>query len=796
MEPLRRRLENGLRVALISDAQAVHASALLQVDVGSHHEPDNWPGLAHLLEHLLFAGSRDYQDDDRLMAWLPAQGGRLNATTHGSSTAFFCECPPPLLASSLARLSDMLLAPLLAEKAIRQEVATIDAECRLLAGHQDTLCDAAQSRAFTAHPWQRFHIGNAASFGDDGPALRLALRQFHQRYYHAANITLWLQGPQSPEALWQMARQYGSAFAAVGPRPPALPLLHYSPQRDIDLQLAGAPRLRLSFLLDRPRGGELTLLRQLWLDEAAGGLMATLRARNLCDGARLLLPYQSALQTLVSFDIVLVDESQAAEVEGWVHGWLQRLTTLAAEPRQHYVRLARRQFAALPSMDRLRERAFGFAPPPMQKGGGFGLLAQLSAARLARLWIGAQKSVPRCRVQGFSLNCAAQTRAPVKAHLPAEERVFFQSNQRSMRISLPEARVALNHQRADKNRAALLLSPLDDLPPPWGVIMQSSLRALAADCVHQGGDLRVSCQEGLWVIQLCGSPALMIRMLASLNQQLCGITPATIAQGEREYRRQQQAQREDIAVRALLNALPVLLRASHYQPAEQPLPRLAWQAVLDGGDEALCRSLSHLLTSFPGRVNPPHWAQPQPPVPQPEYQVATAGRDAVLLRFCPLVENSAQCMAAWQLLALIYQPAFFQQLRVEQNIGYVVSCRFYQAAGRSGVLFALQSPHVSTADLSAYIDSFLVGISEALAAISVDTLREKAALLLDQQQREPADFQQESLRRWLAAQQPRPHPDEVAVQALTPAHLSDYHQRLIADRQNAWTLIGTEVDSL
>ncbi|WP_369012077.1 hypothetical protein SM114_14210 [Erwinia pyrifoliae] len=38
MQPQRQRLDNGLRVVLMSDAQAVHASALLQVDVGSHHD--------------------------------------------------------------------------------------------------------------------------------------------------------------------------------------------------------------------------------------------------------------------------------------------------------------------------------------------------------------------------------------------------------------------------------------------------------------------------------------------------------------------------------------------------------------------------------------------------------------------------------------------------------------------------------------------------------------------------------------------------------------------------------------
>ncbi|WP_168386347.1 pyrroloquinoline quinone biosynthesis protein PqqF [Erwinia amylovora] len=790
MQPQRRRLDNGLRVVLISDAQSVQAAALFQVDTGSHYEPDSWPGLAHLLEHLLFAGSCAYADDERLMAWLPARGGRLNATTQSSSTAFFFECDAGLLAPGLARLSDMLLAPLLAENAIRQEVATIDAECGLLAGQQDTLCNAAQSMAFAAHPWQRFHIGNAASFTGDWPALRLALQQFHQRYYHAANITLWLQGPQSPEALWQLARQYGSAFSAVGVPPPALPLLQYSSQPDIALQLAGSPRLRLSFLLDRPRSNELTLLRQLLLDEAAGGLMATLRAHHLCDGARLLVPYHSALQTLVSVELALIDEQQAAEVEGWVHHWLQRLTALTARQRQHYMRLADFQFARLSPMDQLREHAVGFAPPQVQQDDWPGFCARLSVARLARLWIGAQSLAQQCSVQGFRLCCAAQTRAPVTALIPAEALTFFCESQPDAQAALPAGQVALNHQRAGKGRAALLLSPLDELHAPWGVILQSRLRALAADCAHKGGDLSVSCQQGHWLIQLCGSPALMVRTLAALIRQLCEISPVMIAQGERQYQRQQQAQREEIAVRALIDALPALLRSSVYQPAGRRLPRLAWQAVLDGGDDALRQSLSQLLSAFPGTINPPGRMQPEPLAPQPEYQVATISHDATLLRFCPLVENSTQCLAAWQLLALIYQPAFFQRLRVEQNIGYVVSCRFYQAAGRSGVLFALQSPHLSTGELSAHIDRFLPGMDDELAAISMETVRKKGAALLAQQRLAASDFQQECRQRWLAAQQSVPQPDEYVIQGLTPERLSDYHQRLLSDRHNAWTLVG------
>ncbi|WP_187489180.1 hypothetical protein, partial [Pantoea agglomerans] len=62
--------------------------------------------------------------------------------------------------------------------------------------------------------------------------------------------------------------------------------------------------------------------------------------------------------------------------------------------------------------------------------------------------------------------------------------------------------------------------------------------------------------------------------------------------------------------------------------------------------------------------------------------------------------------------------------------------------------------------------------------------------LLAQQRLAASDFQQECRQRWLAAQQSVPQPDEYVIQGLTPERLSDYHQRLLSDRHNAWTLVG------
>lgn len=45
---------------LIHDAESEMASAAMDVKAGSWNEPDEYPGLAHFCEHMLFIGSEKY----------------------------------------------------------------------------------------------------------------------------------------------------------------------------------------------------------------------------------------------------------------------------------------------------------------------------------------------------------------------------------------------------------------------------------------------------------------------------------------------------------------------------------------------------------------------------------------------------------------------------------------------------------------------------------------------------------------------------------------------------------------
>ncbi|WP_428944187.1 pyrroloquinoline quinone biosynthesis protein PqqF [Pantoea sp. FN060301] len=863
MAVVQRRLANGLLVNLIQDPGATQASALVRLSAGSLHEPDAWPGLAHLLEHVLFAGSERFQDEERLMAWVPAKGGRLNATTRANSTAWFVEVAAPDLADAAARLVDMLQRPLLTTDAIRQEAAAIEAEYRMLAAHQETLCEAALSQAFAApHPLHRFQVGSQTHFGQDLPALRQALRAYHQHYFHTARLTLWLQGPQPLAELLQLAEACGGEFQRAAlpepcgfpavdsapycaQAPTALPAsawpaaLALRPERHFRLQLPGAERLQLSFLIASPDPRTFSLLQELLCDTASHTLLGTLREQGLCDEIDLLEPYRSDAQAIISVLFHLCDTPgdgraekvpASAVVEAIFCRWLDLLSGLSAEQLRHYAALSHRRFVRLSSLDRLRARAFGRPPADertLASGAWQQLLTQLQPDNMTRLWISPQAVSGRIVAQGFMLNLSAEC-WPVNSDLAERVGLGFADRPLPVPPSLPAERAPLRHLPATCD-AVLLLTPVaGELSPAQAALIEASLQTVSGACHHQGGELHFESRQGSWLLRLSGSRELMLAAIDEVNSRLHSPTSAGVARGQRLALRAARQQRTDIAVRALLAKLPLAIthrqlagdnaQASASAPRagkmpdrvmlddaaflpETDLPRVRWEATLYGGDEPLYQALSRLLSRFPGEliVQPPS----RSPSAEPALKQAVAAReathylcptespDAAVLLFCPLAEASASCLAAWQLFGALFEPRFFQQLRVEKPVGYVVSCRFHQSAGSAGLLFALQSPSLSAEELYRHMQEFIAGMGEVVGQISPDSLQKKARTLRLVEATGQPESPAAVLNAWQKQQLQLPALTQEELNGLTPDRLSRYYQTL-AGEPGRWIRISNQ----
>ncbi|MGA7509116.1 MAG: pyrroloquinoline quinone biosynthesis protein PqqF [Erwinia billingiae] len=817
-----RTLANGLRIALIHDPSASRAAALLQLSAGSHQAPERWPGLAHLLEHVLFAGSENYRDENRLMAWGPANGARLNATTLAHHTAWFFDIVSARFDAGLRRLVDMLARPLLSLESIAQEATVIDAEFQMLTRHSDSLCEVALSQAVAApHRLHDFHVGNRSAFGEDTGALQQALRDYHQRFFRAPNLQLWLLGPQSLDALGELAEQVAAAFTALADGDngrsglPPLPVARrqdaeqiFVPQqpeplspfsltaaRHYALRLPSAHRLQLSVVIPAADRQMLALFSQLLTDKAAGSLLATLSELSLCDGVSLLEPYRSPQQSLISVQFDLCESASPARVEAVFSHWLRQSASLSPEALAHYARLAQRHVDQLSGLDRLRTRAFGFAPAERSVNlleGWRTLRAAMQPAALNRLWVTPGVEVGRKAVQGFTLDSGELSWS--EASCDAPQMTFYAPGQPLSLPALPVETAAL--QRVNASCAPLLL-----LNPQAGqpfsrrdaAMLEATLQPVIGLCQHLGGELSLTQRQGIWLIQLSGSASLMQNRVAAMIEALSSPSAEVTAQGDRLYRKALRSERAEIAIRVLLGRLPDVLSGCASEPltsteglsgSSQPQdavdrlsapPRQAateglsgtpWQATLYGGDNDLQLALSQLLSRWPGGLMPcpDGGLMPCPdgglmPCPdggpkpgllphRPPFSFPTESNEAALLLFCPLTENSAQCLAAWQWLAGLFEPRFFQKLRVELNIGYVVSCRLHQSAGVAGILFALQSPTLSQQQLKQHIVDFIADMAEVIDTITDDELREKSTMLSDALPASAPQSHTQVLDRW------------------------------------------------
>ncbi len=198
-------LANGLKLLVISDKDAQRAAAAVDVQVGSSSDPDNFLGLAHFLEHMLFLGTDKYPDPDDYINYISDHGGNHNAFTAFDHTNYFFDIDPGYLHQGLARFSRFFVAPTLSEKYVQRERNAVDSEYQSKLREDgwrgmDTLKAAMNKK----HPYSRFTVGNLATLPEE--TVRPALLRFYEKHYSADRMTAVIVGRESPQTLLDWGR--------------------------------------------------------------------------------------------------------------------------------------------------------------------------------------------------------------------------------------------------------------------------------------------------------------------------------------------------------------------------------------------------------------------------------------------------------------------------------------------------------------------------------------------------------------------------------------------------------------
>lgn len=751
-------LPNGLCATLVHMPDAPRAAALLRVGAGSHDEPEGYPGLAHFLEHLVFLGGAGYRDSERLMPWVQGRGGRLNASTRARTTDYFFEMPFDALGEGLARLVDMLAEPILAVPAQLAEREVLEAEFVARSTDPDTLIDAALTLGLPhGHPSRRFVAGRRASLVVEEEAFQNALHGFHQRLYRAANMCLWLQGPQPLDELEALAeREAGSLPQGAGVQSAASESLLPLAGEDLQLRLPGVPRLVLAFALDGVVGEGGPLLERLggWLaDEAHGSLLAHLGQAGLCDSARLRLSNFAAGQALLRFDFELAETSAAEAVEAAFLGWLAALRKLPPE---------------------------GLAAAPIDEPGGVleqlqrrvrttnesAWLDQLQESRLIRLLAAESVRGESLTSAGFALDVARSPRHPANP-LHSAEWTFTPA--RSAGSSVPGALHLRWRFAQTPERQAFLVA-------------RQALRPLAGLARRESATLDLEGIDGDWALLLSGPKDRLAALAASAIETLRNPPATVVEQGARLLCGECLRRAGEMPIRQLLDLLPQVLVGESEAPSDWLTAR--WDALAMDAE---------LPANIPGRPTatalPPRTGQAGRHI-----KVLEIPGEAALLLFCPLASRAAADEATWRLLARVLEPAFHHWLRGERQLAYALYCGFRQIGGRRGILFAVQSPLLSAVELQAEVDCFLQRQGEALRLLDpqrIDGLREPLAA---EMAKAPGDFAGRVQQAWddrlagVAANHRAAMAS--ALNTLTASELCAAHSALMSAQGGHWLLLG------
>ncbi len=106
----RYRLSNGLRVWYQPRLDSTSVTVLLSVDVGSRDETRENNGISHLLEHLLFTGSKRW-NEEKLKTFIPGLGGKWNGMTDIERTLYYAQVPPQDFTAALDWLVELVFRP-------------------------------------------------------------------------------------------------------------------------------------------------------------------------------------------------------------------------------------------------------------------------------------------------------------------------------------------------------------------------------------------------------------------------------------------------------------------------------------------------------------------------------------------------------------------------------------------------------------------------------------------------------------------------------------------------------------
>jgi zinc protease len=233
------KLPNGTRYLLFPDPSASTVTVAMTVLVGSRQEGYGETGMAHLLEHMLFKGSRKFPFVDKA---LQAHGAiNANATTWTDRTMYFEEMPATdaNLKFGIEFEADRLVNAFIRREDLAKEMTVVRNEFERNENDPGTILS--QRMMAIAYEWHNYGKTTMGNRSDIERVPIDKLQAFYHKYYRPDNVLVVLAGKfDEAKAHEWMAHYFGSI---PRPKEPLDPTYTEEPaqdgERSVDLRRVG-----------------------------------------------------------------------------------------------------------------------------------------------------------------------------------------------------------------------------------------------------------------------------------------------------------------------------------------------------------------------------------------------------------------------------------------------------------------------------------------------------------------------------------------------------------------------------
>lgn len=210
------RLANGVRVLTEVMPAVRSASVGIWVRQGAAHEADASMGASHLLEHLVFKGTRR-RSAREIALELESLGGSLDAYTGREQTSYQARVLDEHVPRALEVLADLILDPMLRERDLDLEREVVLEELSTVEDTpEDLVFEIHGERLWEGHPYAHSILGTRRTVSEMTVE---RLRALHRERYLAADLVVAAAGSVDHEAVVRQVDELFGHLDADADRP-------------------------------------------------------------------------------------------------------------------------------------------------------------------------------------------------------------------------------------------------------------------------------------------------------------------------------------------------------------------------------------------------------------------------------------------------------------------------------------------------------------------------------------------------------------------------------------------------